>query len=88
MPPAPQSGSSPVLPSGSRRSTEPPSYAAITVGNSVRHAEMVAMPELGAVQRNQTDEPPGSPPWVGSPGSLVAPALVPSARIWPSPVNA
>ena len=35
-------------------------------------------PAAGAVQRHHTDLPPGCPAWFGSPGSLLAPTLVPT----------
>ena len=41
------------------------------------NVSMVTEPLAGAVHRNHTDPPPGSPAWLGSPDCLVAPTLVP-----------
>src|SRR5919109_2739039 len=54
-----------------------PVYTASSVSNSLPHVSITALPVSGAVQLYQTECPPESGPWTGSPASRVAPSDVP-----------
>jgi hypothetical protein len=57
--------------------TAPPVYTASSVSNALPCVSIVVLPFAGAVHCHHTDAPPAFPPWLGSPASLFAPALVP-----------
>jgi hypothetical protein len=47
------------------------------VSKLLPHVSTVTSPLKGAVHTHHTEAPPALSPWFGSPGSLLAPALLP-----------
>ena len=60
-------------------------YTPSSVSKSLPHVLIVTGPSASGAQRYQTDAPPASPAWLGSPASLVAPWLVPASVIGRAP---
>src|SRR5438045_4845501 len=79
--PAVLSGSSSLPATKTKFETVLPVYTAKSVSSVLPWVMSVSPPEDGAVQVHQTDFPPTSSTWNGSPGSLVAPTLEPGTLL-------